>query len=296
MFELSGTHCHAIWHHDGTQDRPTARQYVPVWTLCRMLMKAAGLTAGCQIVRLSRAFIAINDSRMRRRRRGELSWWGRLLRPGRGGRGRGRAYCDHRRDGRRFRGPWGTDVPEPVGIRAANRKTYRRITTSCGRRSSMWGSSSARRRASSGSALSRAFCFGPSSGWHPATSACPCWAWRRRSLEGVEFDEIEQVLVRVPHLCRSTRKAGRPPPWRSRCCADRPVWVAVRFRCSDLWIGRGGRRARAGGHLGFRTAPRRVRCPRRHRRSWRRRRWPPRRAERRALRARPASCPSAARR
>ena len=89
MFELSGTHCHAIWHHDGTQGRPTARQYVPVWTLCRMLMKAAGLTAGCQIVRLSRAFIAINDSRMRRRRRGELSWWGRLLRLGRGGRGRG---------------------------------------------------------------------------------------------------------------------------------------------------------------------------------------------------------------
>jgi hypothetical protein len=189
--------------------------------------------------------------------------------------------------------------PTSLSRSGSERPTERRTaesTTSCGRRSSMWGSSSARRRASSGSALSRAFCFGPSSGWHPATSACPCWVWRRRSLEGVEFDEIEQVLVRVPHLCRSTRKAGRPPPWRSRCCADRPVWVAVRFRCSDLWIGRGGRRARAGGHLGFRTAPRRVRCPRRHRRSWRSRRWPPRRAERRALRARPASCPSAARR
>jgi len=181
----------------------------------------------------------------------------------------------------------------------SDRPTERRIaksTTNCARRSSMLGSGSVRRRAPSGSASSRAFCFGPSSGWHPATSVGPCWVWRRRSLEGVEFDEIEQVLVRVP-----TSVPVHPKGWPNRhpggaVGADRPVWVAVRFRCSDLWTGRGGRRPRAGGHLGFRTAPRRVRCPRRHRRSWRSRRWPPRRAERRALRARPASCPSAARR
>jgi len=259
-------------------------------------MKAAGLTAGCQIVRLSRAFIAINDSRRRRRRRGELSWWGRLLRPGRGGRGRGRAYCDHRRDGRRFRGPGG---PTSLSRSGSERPTERRTAeskTSCGRRSSMWGSSSARRRASSGSALSRA----SASDLHPA--GIP---QRRHAPVGCGEDGRWRVSSSTrssrcwseSHTCAGPlERLARPPPWRSRCCADRPVWVAVRFRCSDLWTGRGGRRPRAGGHLGFRTAPRRVRCPRRHRRSWRSRRWPPRRAERRALRARPASCPSAARR
>jgi|GEM_PF-2634075 len=66
----------------------------------------------------------------------------------------------------------GENVPEPVGIQAANRKTHRQVNDKRGRRSSMRSSGSARRREPSGSGSSRASCLGASSGWRLATSAC----------------------------------------------------------------------------------------------------------------------------
>jgi len=121
----------------------------------------------------------------------------------------------------------GENVPEPVGIQAANRKTHRQLNDKRGRRSSMRSSGSARRREPSGSGSSRASCLGASSGWRLATSAC-----RSGSASSGRTTK-----------CRGTRTVSR-----RRCRGSRPTWtgIGLRERASTVRLATVRPRRRAG--------------------------------------------------